>query len=255
MAAAAGSKWTSFWEGLTTPSLTTVLGTVAFAAFELALCCFLITPKRLAALDPKILMENPRDDFALVTVNALRMRHRTPAGLNIAYIGASTARQALLHSESPGLIQSYLQAQLGERVTFHFLCSDAEKVEEAIVLSDQLPDDFRGVVVLMVADYRDEDRIRFFRERDAARSPSVRQGLALYSPEDDAFALTVGESNGVKTGNYFLDFLPFFAVRRRRRPHLPDRTEAPEQRTARAAAASHDRPTDGERVGARQARL
>jgi hypothetical protein len=214
MADRPASSWASFWQGLSAPSLASCIGAFAIAALELVLCCVLVTPQRLAAIDSKILMENPHDDFARITLNALRMRYRPRDGLNVAYVGSSTARQALLHSESPGLIQDYLAAQLGERVSFHFLCTDAERLEEAIVLSDQLPPSFRGVVVVMVSDYRDEDRNRMLRERDGVKSPPARTGLALYSPDDDAFAASEGEPTAGKTGIYFLDFFPFFAVRR-----------------------------------------
>ncbi|HVY47110.1 MAG TPA: hypothetical protein VHB21_14580 [Minicystis sp.] len=206
------SVWTSFWRGLFHPSLASCVGAPLFVLFELAVFCLLVTPAHLAHIDAKIIMESPRDDYARITINALRLRYLTPKGLNVAYIGASSARQALLNSESPGLIEDYLTAQVGEHVTFHFLCADAETLEEAIVMTDQLPPDYRGVAVVVISDYRDEDRERFFREHDRMFRAGSR--LALYSPEDERLAPELGEAKPRHTGIYFLDFFPFFAVRR-----------------------------------------
>jgi hypothetical protein len=199
------------WAGLSTPSLGSCLGALGFVVFEIALCCVFLTPERIATIDAKILMEGPADDYGRITVTALRLHYAQMRGLNVAYLGASSARQALLHSESPGLIQDYLTAQLGERTTFHFLSADAESIVDAISLSEQLPDGYRGVVVFVVSDYRDEERERFFQQRDRLRAGSR---LALYAPEGDRAAAAQDQTVRPRTGIYFLDFFQFFAMRR-----------------------------------------
>jgi hypothetical protein len=195
------------WQGFVTPSLGSCLGAFAFVVLELAFCCIYITPERLARIDPKLLMEGPDDDYANITVKALRLHFGTTPGLGVAYLGASSARQALLNSESPATIEGYLASEIGEKTTFYFLSGDAESMVDGIALSEQLPRGFRGVVVFMVSDYRDEEREIAFQKKDRLRAGSR---LALYAPEADRADHTPAKRSGI----YFLDFFPFFAMRR-----------------------------------------
>jgi hypothetical protein len=202
----------SFYAGLTDTTIASFVGMVAFCLLEIALLCVLVTPPRLARLDPRVLMDNPRDDYAKLTIDALRLKYGHDPGLSVVYMGPSTARLGLLHSEAPKLIQDYLTAETGEPVTFHELCSDAQTLEDALVLSDQVPKGFRGIVILVVSDTRDDERNKEIRVHDTQLHAEARE--ALLSPTDDAYARQQGEVVGGRTGVFFLDNIKFFAIRR-----------------------------------------
>jgi hypothetical protein len=202
----------SFWEGLSSRSLASSIAIVAFALAEFVFCCVFVTPPRVARLDLRRIMEDAQDEYARLTVRSLAMRYAPHRGLTVAYAGTSTARLSLLHGETPKLLQDYLAAQVGEPVSFYTLVADSQTLHEAVVVSDQLPEDFRGVMVLMISDTRNDERNLTFRIQDRKFRAGSR--VALDSAAGDEVLSLLDEKRPVRTGIYFVDHLAFFAVRR-----------------------------------------
>jgi hypothetical protein len=203
----------SFWSGLATPSLPTALGAVAFALLELYAAALWVTPKKLARIDPVVLMEGRNDDRSVVTVEALRMR-RPSKRRGVAMLGASHGVRSLV-DHGAGIPDRLLRAT-GEHVDFFPLCAAGQSIAEWIVLLDQIPPDFRGVVILTVI-----DQMGTIRGRQPTR---VHTRMALSSPTFDhppeIFARHLQPTDLASssllppTGVYFLDHLAFFASRR-----------------------------------------
>ena len=210
MAPAPPSAVEDFYKGLFGTSGVSLLGGLGLALLELLLCVVFVTPRRVAALDPLLLMRHARDDYARITLLALKLKQR-PGALSVVYLGSSIAQRALYDSLDPAPIERRLTALVGEPITFYSLYASAETVRESELLVEQIPEGFRGLVTMVVYDEKDDDL------NDASvleQSPKLVERLALdpADPEEERVAF---DGRAVRTtGNYFLDHIQFFSARR-----------------------------------------
>jgi hypothetical protein len=197
-----------FWSGLTTITLSSALLAVGFAILEFCAAVVFVTPKSLAHLRPRWLMENRVDDSASTTIDALRTRQKGGTS-GVIFLGASNARMSLTRN---GLnMPRRLARAVGRDVEYRQFFRDSQNMAEWIAILDQLPPSFRGVVVLSVLDTK----------RTLIRASSdPRTVLAINSPSLEnpspllAKGLRVAGPMPFRTGVYFLDHLQFFAARR-----------------------------------------
>ncbi|HVY47109.1 MAG TPA: hypothetical protein VHB21_14575 [Minicystis sp.] len=209
-AASAESGFAALWDGLSNPSAASMFGALAFAAVEILACTFGLTPRRVAALSPYTLMKSEADDYARVTVLALRLKLERPGALSVVYLGPSSAHRALLDSWDPRPIERALTAKIGEPVHFYSLYCAGQTLEESLLLVHQIPRGFRGVVTLVVYDDKDDVRAKSLALAD---NPRLEERLALDPPDDEPRRAFDGRLLP-RTGNYFYDHLQFFGARR-----------------------------------------
>ncbi len=195
----------SFWGGLTAATLSSALGAIAFAILELVLAIALITPRNVARIDPRYLKDHRSDDRATTTVEALKLHFSSSHHRSVVMLGASNARKGLV--DAGRNLERELRAATGERIDVHTLFADRQTIHEWVILLDQLPPSFEGVLVFTVFDV-------------LSRAESgVPDRLALTSPTlahpSDAFRGVLEQSEPApRFGLYFLDHLGFFAARR-----------------------------------------
>jgi hypothetical protein len=224
--AAAAEFLGQVWDGFVGRSLSSCVGAIAFALIEIACCCWFFAPPRLAELSPGVLMQDAGDEYCLLSFRLMHYRRVDFRGLQVAYLGASTATRSLLDHDPVALSRAVSRAAQ-RPVRFGLWSSNGQRYEDALVVLDQLPAHFQGAFVLVVNDYKDDDRQlggagqRFY-ERILAESASSRD--ELWREEGHA-------PHG--TGVFFLDHLDFFAARRTAAlrfgaaPRAPRRLEPP----------------------------
>jgi hypothetical protein len=192
------------WIGLTTPTIGGWLGSLCFAVAEFWFLCLFLSPKTLAEIEPRYLMESSRDDYARVSLALARLHASSSKSPQVVYTGSSQAKWALT-SWRDDLLSRDLSRRAGFKVDFHDCTSDLQHYEDTLFVIDQLPQTFRGLVVVAIDDHRDSraDVRRFKHERwigDSAPDYEEAQGVRGV-PHDH-------------TGIFFLDHLGFFASRR-----------------------------------------
>jgi hypothetical protein len=195
--------------GLKTRSLAAWIGTLVFCAIELAACLLFFEPRRLARLDPRLLMETPNDEDVELSFRLLRLRTRTLDKIQVGYLGASQMARAIIDLNHPDKLGRYLSERSGVPVEFDMLASAGQRFEDALAITDQFPPTFRGVLVMGVNDYKDDYRIT-----DQIR---VRHRLARILVVDAPSVLPFWKQEGYvpkRTGVFFWDHLDFFAARR-----------------------------------------
>jgi hypothetical protein len=92
-------------------------------------------------------------------------------------------------------------------VSFRFFSANSERMEESLIITDQLPPSFRGVVVMVVSDYLDD----YAKPRAMA---AMHKRLAVQSAPSIRPIWRADGYTPRHTGNFFIDHLDFFAARR-----------------------------------------
>lgn len=199
----------AFFRGLLGPSLPGTLGGLGLGAALLAWLCTAITPASVGASDPNYLLRWAYDHDSWVTVDAMRVRYHDTEGPGVVYLGASGKRAAIHSAETA---QEALRESLRTEVDFLYWCTAGQTLWESGLLIDQLPETYRGVVVIGVGP------MRLSRDQDTLQSRLGENRLALPPSEfirreaelDD---LTLPDTTGI----YLLDNAGFF-VRRYQSP-------------------------------------
>src|SRR5262249_29577781 len=124
----------------------------------------------------------------------------------------------LFSTMNPTVITGDLSAKLGQPVKFNVFSTNQQRYEEALAITDQFPKTFRGAVVIVVNDYKDDLVINAHN-----KNPFPDRLATLSQPSLDKIWLQRGHRQ-MKTGIFFLDHLEFFSARRvaavRLRPEL-----------------------------------
>jgi hypothetical protein len=197
------------WEGLTGNTTFSWVGAVVFAVCELVLCTVVFRPRRFVAIDPHYLMDGKGDEYLILSWRLAAIRFKKSSRPEVVYMGASQATRALVTRNAAELSEEISEAA-GLPVDFFPASSNGQRFEEALAITDQLQDGFRGVIVLMVNDYKSD----YHANRSPADVARARSRIAAVSaPSLQPF----WEASGYRplhTGVFFLDHLGFFAARR-----------------------------------------
>jgi hypothetical protein len=206
-----GKRTTDLVSGLLQPSAGSIVGAVLVALAELVLCCVVIRPRLIAAHGPHWIEETTEDDFAKLTWKCLRFQRIYTGKPAVVVLGSSTVHRSFTKRFDTHALSAELSEALGTPSEVVLLSANAETYEEGLVVVDQLPPTFRGAVIMMVADYKDDERDRRMRQDTRTR---YEERIALDSPSRDAVQLAEGRPPRGRVGNYFLDHFLFFAARR-----------------------------------------
>jgi hypothetical protein len=195
--------------GLRTRSLGALFGALAFCALEIVACVIFFEPRRFIRLDPRLLMEGPNDEYVDLSVRLLRLRSRKLDKLQVGYLGASQAARALFDLNHPDNLSRYLSERVGAPVEFDMFASAGQRFEDALAITDQFPPSFRGVFVMGVNDYKDDQRKR--------EPGDIKHQLDRIVVVDAPSLAPFWKEDGFEprhTGVFFWDHLDFFAARR-----------------------------------------
>lgn len=202
-APSANTNFRAFVEGATRPSLAACAGTLVLVLVQLVLFCTVFSESFVAGLRPSALMLHEHDWRALVTVKSLALKHRDSTQSVVVCTGDSTIMAAL---EDPDRIGVDLASEAGP-VPFEFLATGAQSLWETVIVLDQLPNDFHGVVVISVNPLRLTDSMAMLeRSLDVPR-------LALSSDAFDREVKLAGLTPLPRYGVYLLDQSHWFALR------------------------------------------
>jgi hypothetical protein len=197
------------WSGLFDPTSSSFAGAVLLCVLEIVGCSIAFQPRTLARINPQLLIENPGDEYPVITLRLLALRFGFgQPGLHVAYVGASQATRALADRD-PAALSEKITAAAGQRVTFDPLSADGQRFEEALVITDQLPPSFRGVVTMFVNDYKND-----YAPRDRERRAHTQGRIAVVDAPSMAKIWAEEKYAPPKTGIFFYDHLDFFAPRR-----------------------------------------
>lgn len=199
-----------FWAGATGGTTFSWVGAAIVAFLELVTCAVVFKPRMLMKMDVHYLMESRADEDILLTQTLLRLRYAKLTGLHVAYLGPSEATRALTTRDSEKL-SARLSRTAGMHVTFHALSTNNQRFEDALVITDQLPSSFKGCVVLMVNDFKDDFRGAWHKP---VNLKSARERIASIASPTVAPIWSATGYHPLHTGNFFLDHLSFFAARR-----------------------------------------
>jgi hypothetical protein len=187
------------------PSPAAAIGSVLLALVQIAITCVFLTPSYVAGLADTALMKSHMDFDGVVTVVANRLKHGSRRGLNVVFTGDSVAMEAI---DDESRFERDLTERLGRKVDFWFVASHGQTLWETAIVLDQLPEEYRGVVVICVGPRL--MMVGLGRLQNLVESPR----LALYSPSFDEELRCFGLTAPKKTGIYFVDFGRFFVARR-----------------------------------------
>src|SRR5690349_5538548 len=99
------------------------------------------------------LMETSEDEYMQLSIRLNAMRLDRSDLIQVAYVGASQATRGLDDLE-PAVLSRQLSKAAGFPAKFHLFSANDQRFEESLLISDQLPDNYRGVFVMVVADYK-----------------------------------------------------------------------------------------------------
>jgi hypothetical protein len=150
-------------------------------------------------------MADPLDDYADVTLNAIRIRHSVDPRFLVFITGASVLMSAM---DDRALYERAIGDAIGEPVALHDLTAAALRSWESMNLLDMaIPEGTRGVVVLDMT----MSHLSLGREalQELLDQPRVGFSGAAFEQEVRTLGLDVPR----KTGVHFIDHFGFFASR------------------------------------------
>ena len=154
-------------------------------------------------------MEGKGDEYLLLSWRLAKARFARPSPRPaIVYMGASQATRSLVTRDARELSHE-ISAAAGIPVDFFPASSNNQRFEEALVITGQLPSSFRGVIVLMVNDYKND-----YRTRQADELARLRTRIAVASAPSIEPIWAASGYRPLRTGVFFIDHLGFFAARR-----------------------------------------
>jgi len=193
----------AFLEGLLRPSLPACVGMMLLVGAQIVVLCFVVTEEFVSRVGSLVLITDETDYDADVTVNVLRLKHGHCQNPTVVCTGDSLIGECL---DDPDRMTSEL-SRLVCPVDFRFLATDSQTLWETVILLDQLPQNFRGVVVIPLSPSRmSHGKARLEQILASPRMP-------MYSPAFDAEVKRAGLSLPSRSGVYFVDHSRFFVAR------------------------------------------
>jgi hypothetical protein len=193
----------AFLEGLLRPSLPACVGMVLLVGTQIAVMCFIVTEESVSRVGSLVLITKETDYDADVTVNVLRLKHGDCQNPTVVCMGDSLMGECL---DDPERMASELSPMVGP-VDFRFLATDSQTLWEAVILLDQLPQNFQGVVVIPLSPIQVSHGVA--RLEQILASPR----MPMYSSAFDAEVERAGLPVPSRTGVYFVDHSRFFVPR------------------------------------------
>ncbi|MDR3514220.1 MAG: hypothetical protein P4M00_00260 [Azospirillaceae bacterium] len=196
----------AFLDGLLRPSLVAVFVALALCLGVMIAAATLITEQAMMAQGAALFAQDPLDDYAFASSEALRFQRQPPVGAHVALIGTAALREGLTVG---GDIAARLAQRLGHPMPVVDFMSGGQSGIETAALAESLGPDFRGILVLGIS-----------LSRLAADSSElgglVREPrLAFVSAAGDAEIRANGFEPPHRTGNYLIDNYKFFVARYR----------------------------------------
>lgn len=195
--------WEAFLDGLQSRSLLACLGMLLLVTMQMAALSFFVTEEAVSGIEAGVLMSAPDDYDAHVTVEALRLKHGQSRNLTVVCTGDSMISEAL---DDPDRIASQLSELVGP-VDFSFLATDLQTLWETVILLDQLPETFRGVVIIPLSP------LQVMHGQQRLKKVLASPRMALYSETFDLEVRKAGLSPPPQCGVYFIDHNRFFVAR------------------------------------------
>lgn len=195
-----------FTAGLIRPSLAALCGALVVAAALVLLGITFVTPKRLAGRLGDYILTSPSDEYAWLTVKALRIHGSNDPTPAVAVIGDSTTREAISGRSE---LEEALGRELGRPAHAYVLSGGGLRAWEAAALTDQLPGHFHGLVVLEISPEA------LCLDQQFLGGLSHHPRLALDSAAFADELRIAGVRPRRRLGNYFLDHFEFFLARPR----------------------------------------
>ena len=181
----------------------------------------LVNPDRLARLPVGSLAANAAYEFGMMASRILQLQHIPAGQFTVVIIGASATREGITSFDDLGRRLSEL---VGEPVYVVPLVSGGQFHPDYLLLNDNLPDDFRGVVVADITPRH------LSLPADIAADMIKRPRLPVStSLQADALELLGASPPDEGIGNWFIDNHRFFAAR----PTILVSTVFPPQQTFR----------------------
>jgi len=202
-----GDCWLGFWQGVTRPSLTSLVITFSLNGLALAALYVLsvfITSDFLAGPRHRYLMESPFDRNVPIAAKVLSARYSEPP--DIVVFGASlTVRCVTSEEHLSDLVAEKLG---GPKPIVYDLTSDGLWLWHLLALEEQLGPRFEGLLIIGVGPGTFSHRI----EEIAMEIANGRLGFR--SRAFDSELRSAGLNVPYRTGNYFIDNWRFFLARR-----------------------------------------
>ncbi len=206
------TRWfLDLWAGLTAGTTASWIGAVVFCALEFVAAAVVFQPRRLVKFNPHYLMQDRGDEYCLLSWRLMKMRYSTLERLQVVYMGASQATRSL-HTIDPAILSAEVSEAAGMDIDFNVFSSNNQRFEEALEITDQFPASYRGVVVMIVNDYKDDYKGKG--GRDPVAQKRLRRRIATVGVPSLQGIWAASGYKPLKTGNFFLDHLDFFAARR-----------------------------------------
>ncbi|HEX4338470.1 MAG TPA: hypothetical protein VH062_21340, partial [Polyangiaceae bacterium] len=115
---------------------------------------------------------------------------------------------------NPEVISRALTEEAGMPVEFQRFSSNTQRYEDALLIADQLPPSFRGVVVLTVTDYKRDYKPKDTPKEEAEEEARLADRLLAIDAPSLAPVWAKHHFRRRPTGVFFVDHLRFFAARR-----------------------------------------
>lgn len=198
--------WQAFRAGFLQRTWQTCLASVLFAAFVLACCCFTVTPQLLAKLDAGYLRNHPWDDLTTVTCRVHQMHSEPFDSPGVVYAGMSMVREAI-HDDR--LVNSQILERCDVPIEFFNLGTSWQSLWESVAVLDNLPPNFRGLVLVGVAPCRFAAGKAWLEQ--LVESPQLAISSPMFDTEVQQWGLPAPSHSGI----FLLDHAKFFTARRK----------------------------------------
>ncbi|OQW94034.1 MAG: hypothetical protein BWK79_08005 [Beggiatoa sp. IS2] len=191
------------WRAATTPSLAALVGTLSVAGIILFLCLMLLSPHFIVKYGYHF-MEDPKDDYAYLTTEVLKITYNLPKELGVIVVGNSAAKEAIDAKH----LAELLSKKIAHTVPVHKLAVGGLFLVEEVCLLDNIQENFQGIIVIQV----EPPRLAF--DKKALKGGITKHSrLAMYCPAFDKEMQIAGVEPQNWLGNYFLDHYKFFVAR------------------------------------------
>jgi hypothetical protein len=194
----------SFLDALAKPSWGSTLGAISIAVGLLIACVLLITPARIARLNPGYLLNFSKDGHGLVSWRAFRIVEAGPQPPAVALLGASSMFRAIT-SETD--VASVIHERSGRAVPVYNLTAGGLSPWEMASLMDLTGERFNGAIVIGIG------AELLATPRSELQSLAKHPRLAFGTPVFDEEVRIAGFDPQERTGNYFIDNSQFFTAR------------------------------------------
>ena len=196
--------WREFKRGVLKPSLGGVLGAMVVAVVLLLISVFLITPELMASIDYGYFLASPRDSYAYVAAETLRLASTEYANPSVILVGSSAMREAISDVTD---VKNALSKRLGCTIDVYRLTAEGLNLWEISSVVDLLDDKAQGLLVVGISPKQlayDKKYLEY-----SARVPRLTFDTQAYWNSLDAEGLKRPQRCGV----FFIDHYRFFLAR------------------------------------------